>query len=201
MSNYGVGGGPFPDLWLVDGLGIFSRGWIHQKYNEKRNRISKRELWQFQKSYQKSMIHRWWLNEFILDSWRAKEMEFFYIYWDCPSLFCTVRPARSIRKRPLKTVQICPLWWKSGKWFLPFLTSQKVQIRNKKRYKFDFLTENRFKPRSPLRTWPKNGQQNEIEKLKKFWFEMNLVGIIMNLEKLWGASVMDTWWVRLLVDS
>ena len=79
-----------------------------------------------------------------------------------------------------------------GKWFLPFLTSQKVQIRNKKRYKFDFLTENRFKPRSPLRTWPKNGQQNEIEKLKKFWFEMNLVGIIMNLEKLWGASVMDT---------
>ena len=68
MSNYGVGGGPFPDLWLVDGLGIFSRGWIHQKYNEKRNRISKRELWQFQKSYQKSMSHRWWLNEFILDS-------------------------------------------------------------------------------------------------------------------------------------
>ena len=54
-----------------------------------------------------------------------------------------------------------------GKWFLPFLTSQKVQIRNKKRYKFDFLTENRFKPRSPLRTWPKNGHQNEIEKLKK----------------------------------
>ena len=88
-----------------------------------------------------------------------------------------------------------------GKWFLPFLTSQKVQIRNKKRYKFDFLTENRFRPRSPLRTWPKNGQQNEIEKLKKFWFEMNLVGIIMNLEKLWVASVMDTWWVRLLVDS
>jgi len=79
-----------------------------------------------------------------------------------------------------------------GKWFLPFLTSQKVQIRNKKRYKFDFLTENRFRPRSPLRTWPKNGQQNEIEKLKKFWFEMNLVGIIMNLEKLWVASVMDT---------
>ena len=110
MSNYGVGGGPLPDVWLVDELGIFSRGWIHQKYNEKRNRISKRELWKFQKSYQKSMTHRWWLNEFILDSWRAKEMEFFYIYWDCPSLFRTVRPARSIRKMPLKTVQTCPLW-------------------------------------------------------------------------------------------
>ena len=36
MSNYGVGGGPLPDVWLVDELGIFSRGWIHQKYNEKR---------------------------------------------------------------------------------------------------------------------------------------------------------------------
>ena len=112
-------------------------------------------------------------------------MEFFYIYWDCPSLFCTVRPARSIRKRPLKTVQICPLWWKSGKWFLPFLTSQKVQIRNKKRYKFDFLTENRFKPRSPLRTWPKNGHQNEIEKLKKvlvrdeFGWDNNELGKVM----------------------
>ena len=37
------------------------------------------------------------------------------------------------------------------------------------------------------------------EAKKKFWSEMNLVGIIMNLEKLWGALVMDTWWVRLLV--
>ena len=160
MSNYGVGGGPLPDVWLVDELGIFSRGWIHQKYNEKRNRISKRELWKFQKSYQKSMTHRWWLNEFILDSWRAKKMEFFYIYWDCPSLFCTVRPARSIRNMPLKTVQTCPDMW-SKMVYTRFSTSQKVQIWNKKkRYKFDFLTENRFKPRSPLRTWPKNGQQN-----------------------------------------
>ena len=72
-----------------------------------------------------------------------------------------------------------------GKWFLPFLTSQKVQIRNKKRYKFDFLTENRFKPRSPLRTWPKNGHQNEIEKLKKvlvrdeFGWDNNELGKVM----------------------
>ena len=126
---------------------------------KRENRISKRELWKFQKSYQKSMTHRWWLNEFILDSWRAKKMEFFYIYWDCPSLFCTVRPARSIRNMPLKTVQTCPDMW-SKMVYTRFSTSQKVQIWNKKRYKFDFLTENRFKPRSPLRTWPKNGQQN-----------------------------------------
>ena len=199
MSNYGVGGGPFPDLWLVDGLGIFSRGWIHQKYNEKRNRISKRELWKFQKSYQKSMTHRWWLNEFILDSWRAKEMEFFYIYWDCPSLFCTVRPARSIRNRPLKTVQTCPLWWKVV--FTIFNQSKGSNPKQKKDINLIFWQKidlNRD-PHSGL------GQKMDIKmrlrSWKKFWFEMNLVGIIMNLEKLWGASVMDTWWVRLLVDS
>ena len=54
------------------------------------------------------------------------------------------------------------------KWFIhDFQPVKRFKSETKKRYKFDFLTENRFKPRSPLRTWPKNGQQNKIEKLKK----------------------------------
>ena len=110
-------------------------------------------------------------------------MEFFYIYWDCPSLFCTVRPARCIRNKPLKTVQTCPLWWKVV--FTIFNQSKGSNPKQKKRYKFDFLTENRFKPRSPLRTWPKNGHQNEIEKLKKvlvrdeFGWDNNELGKVM----------------------
>ena len=117
-------------------------------------------------------------------------MEFFYIYWDCPSLFRTVRPARSIRKMPLKTVQTCPLW--SKVFSTIFNQSKGSNLKQKKRYKFDFLTENRFKPRSLLRTWPKMDDKMRLRSLKKFWSEMNLVGTIMNLEKLWGALAMDT---------